>query len=365
MIVRERVDWMTNELADELRRFNGLGTSLFRAAAARLEMPATDLQAVDLLASNGPATPGQLAELIGLTTGAVTGMLKRLEDAGLVRRDADPRDARRVIVNLEPDSQRLQDVERTLHAMTEAWAESAADLDEAQASLLLDFLKRCNDLSRGEIVRLREMPSPGDQTVSAPIAGATSGSLSVTGAYELRLQADSSLHELYRAAFEGPVPTTKVDQGAVTLRYPRRLHLLGLAKQAATVALNARIPWRIAVKGAAAVIQADLRELRLEELEIRGAASSIELQLPPCTGVVPIRISGGASAIRIRRDAGAAAQVHLKGWASKLDLDGQTSTNVGNNLWLQSSDYEPAGPCYAIELASSASTVTIERDTES
>ena len=81
---------MKNELADELRRFNGLGAAMFRAAAASLRMPATDLQAVDLLGSSGPATPGQLADLTGLTTGAVTGMLKHLEDAGLVRRDAGP-----------------------------------------------------------------------------------------------------------------------------------------------------------------------------------------------------------------------------------------------------------------------------------
>lgn len=110
------------------------------------------------------------------------------------------------------------------------------------------------------------------------------------------------------------------------------------------------------------MIEADLRDLTLTELEIDGAASSIDLQLPDCAAVVPVRISGGASAIRIRRDPRASAQVHLKGWASKLDVDGQASSNVGNNLWLQSSDYDPANPYYAIELASSASSVTIERN---
>lgn len=356
---------MNEELADELRRFNGLGASLFRAAASRLGMPATDLQAVDLLASNGAATPGQLADLIGLTSGAVTGMLRRLEDAGLVRRDADPRDARRVIISLDRDSQRLHEVERTLDAMTEAWTKSAAVLTDAQATTLLDFLKRCNALARGEIVRLREMPSPGEETASSPVAGATSGSLSVSGANQLRIRADRNMLELYNATFDGPVPTVKADRGAITMRYPHRLQLLGLSRQTADISLNTHIPWRITIKGAASMIAADLRGLPLSELAIRGAASAIDLQLPACTAIVPIRISGGASAIRIRREPGAAAQVHLKGWASQLDLDGQTSSNVGNNLWLQSSDYQPAGPYYAIELASSASSVTVERNSES
>lgn len=356
---------MKEELADELRRFNGLGASLFRAAASRLEMPPTDLQAVDLLASNGPATPGELADLTGLTTGAVTGMLRRLEDAGLARRDADPRDARRVIVSLEPKSHRLREVERTLRSMTEAWAEIATELDDPRASQLLDFLKRCNALARGEIARLREMPSPGEELASAPMAGAKSGSLSISGVSELRLQADRGLRELYRATFDGPVPAVKVDQGSIAMRYHRRLHLLGMVKQTADISLNADIPWRISIKAAASMIEADLRNLQLAEFEIDGAASSIDVRLPVCTMVVPVRIKGAASAIRIRRQPGAAARVHLKGWASKLELDGQTSSNVGNNLWLQSDDFAPSAPYYSIELASSTSSVTIDREPQS
>jgi hypothetical protein len=47
----------------------------FRAAAAQLDMNATDLQVIDILEITGPATAGQLAELAGLTTGAITGMI--------------------------------------------------------------------------------------------------------------------------------------------------------------------------------------------------------------------------------------------------------------------------------------------------
>ena len=91
---------LLQELAREIRQFSGLGASLFRAAAARTGMTVTDMQVIDLLDSNGPMTAGQLADLTGLTTGAITGMLNRLEEAGLVRRERDPEDGRRVIVQL-------------------------------------------------------------------------------------------------------------------------------------------------------------------------------------------------------------------------------------------------------------------------
>ena len=74
-------------LTRELRRFTGLGAAFVRAAAARTGMAVTDIEVIDILDSIGPTTAGQLAELTGLTTGAITGMLKRLEEAGFVRRD--------------------------------------------------------------------------------------------------------------------------------------------------------------------------------------------------------------------------------------------------------------------------------------
>jgi DNA-binding MarR family transcriptional regulator len=64
-------------LLGELRQFTGLAASFFRAAAARLGMTVTDLQVIDILESIGPSTAGQLADLTGLTTGAITGMLNR------------------------------------------------------------------------------------------------------------------------------------------------------------------------------------------------------------------------------------------------------------------------------------------------
>ena len=60
-------------------------------------MNLTDLQCLAILTSAGPVTAGQLAETMGLTTGAVTGVINRLERAGYVLR-RHPADGRRVVV---------------------------------------------------------------------------------------------------------------------------------------------------------------------------------------------------------------------------------------------------------------------------
>ena len=66
-------------------------------------MNLTDLQCVAILTSTGPITAGQLAETMGLTTGAVTGVINRMERAGYVRREKDPRDGRRVVIQPVPE----------------------------------------------------------------------------------------------------------------------------------------------------------------------------------------------------------------------------------------------------------------------
>ena len=146
-------------LARELRQFTGLGTSFFRAAAARIGMAVTDIQVMDILDSTGPMTAGQLADLTGLTTGAITRILDRLEEAGLVRRERDPNDGRKIIVRLERGKDEMHKVRSILDSVGKAWDEVASRYDEEQIAFLLEFLKHSNALSRQELVRLQEAPS--------------------------------------------------------------------------------------------------------------------------------------------------------------------------------------------------------------
>src|SRR5215467_4327059 len=144
------------ELVRQLRQCYGLGASFFRAAAARIEMTDTDMQVMDILESTGEATAGQLANLMGLTTGTFTAILNRLEKAGLVRRERDPNDGRRVIVRLAAGSDGKQEISPLFASLGKAWEEMAAQYDDEQKTVLLEFLQRSNTLARDEIIRLRE-----------------------------------------------------------------------------------------------------------------------------------------------------------------------------------------------------------------
>src|SRR5579859_5290689 len=136
------------ELAQELRQLHGLAASFFRAAAARIGMTVTDMQVIDILDMTGPSTAGQLADLTGLTTGAITGMLNRLEEAGLVRRERDPNDGRRVIVRRASGKDERHEIGPIFDSLGKAWDDLASDYNDEQIAFLLEFLKRSNALSR-------------------------------------------------------------------------------------------------------------------------------------------------------------------------------------------------------------------------
>jgi len=103
------------EIAASLQTFAARHLVHSLLAAEALGLAPTDLVGMCLLQLHGPATPGWLAEMTGLSTGAVTGVVDRLERAGYVTRARDPHDRRRVIVG--PDLERF-DRDLQQHAPT-------------------------------------------------------------------------------------------------------------------------------------------------------------------------------------------------------------------------------------------------------
>jgi len=125
------------------------------AIAARLGIGASDLECLTLARAAGTdgVTAGDLAAAATLTSGAITGVIDRLERAGLVRRDRDAHDRRKVIVRPTPCvEETVPPLFEPLHrAMTAMW-ESYSD---GQLELILDFLLKCRDLLRAEGAALR------------------------------------------------------------------------------------------------------------------------------------------------------------------------------------------------------------------
>lgn len=85
-----------------VRDLSAASDLLDAATADHLSMHRTDLRCLDSLARAGPLSAGQLGEAVGLTSGALTIAVDRLERAGYVERRPDPADRRRVLVALAP-----------------------------------------------------------------------------------------------------------------------------------------------------------------------------------------------------------------------------------------------------------------------
>jgi DNA-binding MarR family transcriptional regulator len=108
--------------------------------AQRLGLGSSDSQFMTLLQVHGPLTPGRLAQLSGLTTGTVTGVLDRLEAGGFVRRERDLGDRRRVVVVLDERAVRERVAPHYAHHAV-ASREALARRTRAERSAILAFLR--------------------------------------------------------------------------------------------------------------------------------------------------------------------------------------------------------------------------------
>lgn len=95
------------ELNQEVRSWQADQELFDSTVIERAGINRTDWRCLDILGTRGPMTAGQLAEAVRLTTGAVTGVLDRLEAAGLVRRMRDTQDRRKVIVAVTDELDRV------------------------------------------------------------------------------------------------------------------------------------------------------------------------------------------------------------------------------------------------------------------
>ena len=104
---RENID----SVLRSLRRVNLQGSCFGQTVAIRFGLSESDIETLEALIDMGATTAGRLSELTGLTSGAVTRVIDRLEQAGYVRRVPDPADRRRVIVEVVPEQDRGRPVD--------------------------------------------------------------------------------------------------------------------------------------------------------------------------------------------------------------------------------------------------------------
>jgi DNA-binding MarR family transcriptional regulator len=345
-----------------LRRVNFQGSIFGQTVAIRLGLSESDIDALELLIDTGASTAGRLAELMGLTTGAVTRVIDRLEQAGYVRRESDPSDRRRVVVEVVPE--RVATIESLLASLERAAAQEVERYSPDQLALINDFLARMADLTRTESARLRTSPEgPASESAepsehAAPLGGLRQARLLFrSGAQELRLRAGRPSSDLYHARFEGATPQVRVRDGRVLVQY--RGISFDRRRRVATMNLNPTIPWEIEVVGGVVKVEADVREIDLRGFDLAGGSERIQLELGQPKGEVPIRILGGLKILRLERPTGTALSLLVQGGARRIEFDGRTLGPKGGETTVVSPGWESATDRYGLRVVGGAKGIEI------
>ena len=348
--------------------------------AQRLGLAPTDVDVLRRLAVEQSMTVGRIGEVTGLTTGATTRLVDRLEQGGFVRRVADPADRRRVVV--EPAGDRASAVAAEYAPAEHAARTALEPLDDATLVAIAGFLDAAaaGYDTDGES-RAAQAETDGAEvaaaiaSVAGPIAGARHGRLVfVTAAPAVTITGTRDLGtELYRARFSGAVGSVRVRDGAVTIRYPRLAWFDWRARigdqwinasahwrrDRTDVQISTIVPWAVEMRGGATVVSADLRQVTLAGFELTGGSGAVTLRLGRPSGHVRVRFRGGTGDVTIVRPAGTAATLQVKGGARKATLDGAE--------WWGSDPIATAGANqardrYDIELQGGANKVTVRAE---
>ena len=136
-----------------LQTVSGQSVLFSHALAGRLAMNPTDLECLGVLMAAGPVTAGHLAAETGLTTGAITGIIDRLEAHGHVQRERDTRDRRRVYIHVNHAN--LQHIAPLFASMETSMDHLFVRYSDAELRAILDFMQAATEITRQETFNLR------------------------------------------------------------------------------------------------------------------------------------------------------------------------------------------------------------------
>lgn len=138
-----------------LGQIDATQTALFQQrAAASYGLGITEMKALDILTREGPQTAGQLTAALHLTSGAITGVVDRLEKRGLAHRGVDADDRRKVIVTA--DLQQLASSENVYLGIGQAFADLHGSYSTAELEFLVRHLEASTEITKRETERLKD-----------------------------------------------------------------------------------------------------------------------------------------------------------------------------------------------------------------
>ncbi|MEX1254082.1 MAG: MarR family transcriptional regulator [Dehalococcoidia bacterium] len=146
---REKIEQLTREM----RLMSSFDALFSHAVAERVGMHQTDIETMDLLNTIGPMTAGELSERTGLSSGATTRLIDRMERAGYVRRRRDEVDRRSVIV--EPIEENLGEIGALFQPLVDGLLALWAGLGNEELDVIIRFIRESNQVTAGVNARLR------------------------------------------------------------------------------------------------------------------------------------------------------------------------------------------------------------------
>jgi DNA-binding MarR family transcriptional regulator len=144
---------LVQELEHAVRKSSALGVIFGQTVANAVGISSSDLECLDFLNIEGRVTAGRLAELTGLTTGAITGLVDRMQKAGLVRRERDEEDRRKVYIAIVPDA--LGKIASYYAPLQKAVTKNWEGYSDAELKLLLRFMTQGYDTMLGVLDDLK------------------------------------------------------------------------------------------------------------------------------------------------------------------------------------------------------------------
>ena len=146
---------LVEKLIREFRESCNQDDAFDSLASRRLGVTETDLHCLNIIENAGGLGAGSLAAESGLTGGAITGVIDRLERAGYARRILDPSDRRRVRVEVTPAFYTA--AERIWGPLAADWHSTLSKRFTAdELELITSFLLTTNRVGREHLDRLRE-----------------------------------------------------------------------------------------------------------------------------------------------------------------------------------------------------------------
>lgn len=145
-------------LADLLhwtRAFQRAVDTMDEAAAENVGINRSDGRCLDVIQERGAVSAGELAEALGLSPGAITALVDRLERDGLVRRLRDPNDRRKVMIELTDIA---NEAVYELYGPLAAGYQWLSTLTPDQLGLLRDFMRHSTELNLENAARARALP---------------------------------------------------------------------------------------------------------------------------------------------------------------------------------------------------------------